>query len=507
MKKGKRAAALLLSFALFINSCNVVMANNSVSLSENTVVQSQEICAESSETVSQNSQLVENETVSENSQGPGMSTEEKDIMTEQDIESLETEVLDRGQASESPVSIGVNKTIVDTLSSGAGLWKTEKYYQFTIPQDGVIQITFSHELYESSVPGWTISLYDMSQSPNSFYNFQSTDGYTETATSVQIGLRKGTYQICVSTRGADEDTQFSMMVGYAASGSWEKEINDGWLQASSINPNQVYYGSLHGSKDEDTYIFHATADGVFQFLFEHPLYEGEDTAWELELYNHKQEKIYNFEASNGYTMSKSSAQIGLPAGTYYIKIKNYRGNCWNLTYTMNAMFQPSYNWEKELNEGWLSATPSAINTNICGSSASTKDIDYYSFYNDESRLVNIVFEHPLYEGYEHAWDITLYDQNQREILDMQSSGPMIGRTNSADVYLAKGTYYVKVEVFSSFYYEDFTYTLKFHTQPKVGTEVQIGNLKYKVMKNGFDGYVQCTGPKNKNITSATIKIR
>jgi hypothetical protein len=283
-----------------------------------------------------------------------------------------------------------------------------------------------------------------------------------------------------------------------------------FLEATAINVNTAVSDSIGYIGEDNYYKFTLTTPGVVRIVFSHPLYECVEGSsdWWICLYDSNREAIYGFDAKDGYTVSTYSPQIGLSAGTYYLCIEDFYASdeVMMMTYTFKIEYQVSSAWEKEFNDGWLSATRIELNTNVYGSLMQSYDNDYYVFYNDAYRCVKINFSHPQFEGDITGWDIYLYDANHNLIQLFDASNGYKTMQSGEIVCLPAGTYYVLVDLhLSNDYHRDSTYTLKVSAQPPVGTVVTYNGLKYKVARNGTKCYMQCIGPVSKSITKATIK--
>ena len=283
-----------------------------------------------------------------------------------------------------------------------------------------------------------------------------------------------------------------------------------FLAATSINVNTPVSDSIGYIGEDNYYKFTLATPGVVKITFSHPLYEcvSGGTDWWICLYNSSRETIYGFSAEDGYTANSYSPQIGLPAGAYYVCIEDFYApdDVMMMTYTFKVEFQGATTWEKEFNDGWLSATSITANTNIYGSLMQSYDDDYYIFYNNAPKCINISFSHPKFESSITGWEITLYNSNHEIIQSFNASDGYTVSKTGATVFLPMGTYYILVDLYlGNDYHRDSTYSLRVNTQPDLGTVVSYDGLKYKVAKNGIQCYMQCIGPVNKNIKTATIK--
>ena len=111
--------------------------------------------------------------------------------------------------------------------------------------------------------------------------------------------------------------------------------------------------------------------------FTHGYVERDWRYWQIDLYNSSYSKLEHY-GIGGKTVSYNSNQIGLTAGTYYLKI--YNDWYCDLEYGLKINYNASGVWEKEFNEDYLTATPINLNTTYYGSIQTDRsDADWYKF--------------------------------------------------------------------------------------------------------------------------------
>ena len=145
------------------------------------------------------------------------------------------------------------------------------------------------------------------------------------------------------------DISFNFRINYEVTNSWEKEYNDTYQVASAINLNEQYYGDLQYDYDVDWYKFTLPQDGYISMDFTHGYVERDWRYWQIDLYNSSYSKLEHY-GIGGKTVSYNSNQIGLPAGTYYLKI--YNDWYCDLEYGLKINYNASGVWEKEFNEDY-----------------------------------------------------------------------------------------------------------------------------------------------------------
>ena len=110
----------------------------------------------------------------------------------------------------------------------------------------------------------------------------------------------------------------------------EIESNDSVGTATVIDVNTQVSGSLSSDYDEDWYRFSLSTAGKASVTFKHGYINSSSTYWEIDLYRYNPSTgetalLTDFDSKGG-NLSLTSSMVGLPAGTYYIKISPYNNS-------------------------------------------------------------------------------------------------------------------------------------------------------------------------------------
>ncbi len=355
--------------------------------------------------------------------------------------------------------IDVNTPVSGSLSSD----EDEDWYHFSLSSPGKASITFKHGYLNSSNTYWEIDVYSYDQSTGdiSFLTDFDSRGSNLSLTSSAMGLPAGDYYIHIS-HYYYSNIPYTITASFTASSVWEREFNDSLQTASTIKVNTDNYGSLMSDSDEDWYRFTLPSAGKASINFKHSALSGGNTYWEIELYRHDtmtgETALLTDFSSNAGNLSLTSSTVGLPAGTYYIKVNHYYYS--NIPYTLTASYTASSVWEREFNDSLQTASTIKVNTAYNGSLMSDSDEDWYRFTLTSSGRASITFKHSALSGGYTYWEIGLYryDTTTGEtalLTDFSSKGGNLSLTSSI-VGLPAGTYYVKV---NDYYYSNIPYAI------------------------------------------------
>ena len=340
--------------------------------------------------------------------------------------------------------ISTNSTYTDYLHDSSDV----NWYKFTLSSSGYISLTFSHGYIESSSSYWTADICNSNQSYLASYSFY---GNNTSETTGNIGLPAGTYYIKIDSYRYS-NLNYYIKVNYSSSSVWEKEFNDSYSTADAINVNSYYYGSMRNDNDADWYKFSLSNAGSVSLSFAHNYIESSSTYWKIDLYNSSQSYLVTYDFYGNVT-SDTTGKIGLPAGTYYLKIYDYRYS--NINYNFKINYSSSSYWEKEFNDSYSTADTINVNTKYYGTTRHDNDVDWYKFSISKSGPVSLTFSHDYIESGSTYWKVELYNSSQSYLVTYSFYGNTTSAT-TGKIGLPAGTYYLKIY---DYYYSDMDYNI------------------------------------------------
>ena len=341
----------------------------------------------------------------------------------------------------------------------------EKYYKITVPSAGSLNVDFSHAYIESGNTYWKMQIYnDGNHEELAYYEFK---GNKISYSQQRFGVGSGTYYVKIY-KYSYSDIVFNFRFNYEATNSWETELNDTYQMADSINLNEQYYGSMQRREDADWYKFTTAQDGYISLDFTHGYIEDNDPFWQIDIYNDSYSMI-EYYRSGGKNVTSSGWQIGIPAGTYYIKVYNYYYS--DLEYGLKVNYNSSDAWEKELNDDYTTATSINLNTTYYGSiQGGRSDADWYTFISSGAGVYKFSFAHDYIEDNDKFWEVRIYNSLFEEEGSLCYRGN--NQDDSDDVTISgAGKYYVKI---TPYYTSRITYAFSITSH--------IHNYTYEVTK-------------------------
>jgi hypothetical protein len=371
---------------------------------------------------------------------------------------------------------------LDRAYSGKlGSSKDIDYYMFTLDNPGDVQVVFSHEStkYESTSKSWYVRVLDAEN--NEYQSMYSTG--SETEKSINLGLSEGTYYIRLESAWSYLDMDYNIQVDYNQGYYYEKEFNNTRALATNLEFNSNYIGRLGSSSDVDYYKFTLDSPGNIQADFSHDSTMKETTvsSWYVKILDSENNE-YRSMSSSGSDLDKKMS-IGLPQGTYYIKILS-ASEYLSKDYSLQVIYYKSNYIEKEFNNTLTSANELELDSNYTGRLSSSSDIDYYKFTLNDPGNAQLKFTHESTknETTSQSWIIRLLDCNNNEYYSVSSTGSEVEK--SIDIGLPSGTYYIKVQ--SGLYYIDMDYNLQISFTDNNYYEKEFNDAKFSANEVELD---------------------
>lgn len=344
---------------------------------------------------------------------------------------------DKSKATE----IGVNEEYGGALSSSDDV----DWYKFTVNDQGYFNVEFLHELLSNSSTYWQITLYD---STGVYFIDGSDDRFTvqgnKMLTTSNIGIKAGTYYIKIA-RSAFLDYNYSIKVNFTPTSNRELENNGDKNAATQIEINNPYYGSISTAADTDWYKFTVSEDGYFYVDFTHELFESGSVYWNIQLYDSTGIDFINGIDSKYTVYGKknlTTPSIGVPAGTYYIKI--FRSSHSSIDYCVKVNFTATSDWESENNGSKENADDIKLNKMYGGAIMASGDVDWYKFDVGENSEIAVSFSHNAYDSNSVFWIVDVMDSSGVKSLYSYNVRGSEANFSSEYITFSPGIYYIKV---------------------------------------------------------------
>lgn len=239
---------------------------------------------------------------------------------------------------------------------------------------------------------------------------------------------------------------FSFSNVFAAS----SDINN----ATVINPNSVTDGTFN-ERSSQFYMFELNSQANVSIEFSHSYIDYNYSIGRVYFYNSNNSIIYDMGFVGNNTGNYVMSPVGLPAGTYYIKIDSSTKESYSYSLKVNTNY--SSNWEKEFNETPLEANSISVNTNYYGSCVTSSDRDNFEFTLNNPGYISFDFQHSYVDYSYSIVSVSLYNSDNSELCSYRIDGNNTGTLESTPIGVPAGTYYFKVNSSTSY---QFTYEFK-----------------------------------------------
>lgn len=325
--------------------------------------------------------------------------------------------------------------------------EVEEQDEFTvnINSDSLIWIKFEHDNLTEDRNGWEIQIINSDSLVLCEFvsNWNKPESY-----SAKIGVPKGSYTITVSESGYHSNAQYVVSVFNEETLPCEIEQNNQVLSSTNIefetnNAVSTVYGNLAYGDDVDFYKFEMQNDGHISLKFEHRNLTYDDVCWHIEIWNENSVVLYEFN-SNMNRINILSPNIGLKAGTYYIKVEEAYTYSSEL-YAMSLCRIYGNNWENETNGSISNSKTIESGVVYFGSLKNDSDEDYYTFSCNKSGMYALTFKHELEDYDSVRWEIQVLDEQSESVLSqpITSNWNDLETRESFDLEEGK-VYYLKV---------------------------------------------------------------
>lgn len=219
-----------------------------------------------------------------------------------------------------------------------------------------------------------------------------------------------------------------------------KSNNYSFSEALAISVNRPVDGALD---DDNYYKFSLPQAGYVKVNFTHQSVNNANALWEIHLYD-DQYKQLQYRTSTGKERGTELTEVGLHAGTYYIKINGCSSSNWSTApYQLTVNYTAASNWESEWNDSFETADSIGLGTAVNGTIMEREDVDYYKITLPQAGYVKVNFTHESVNSSDRLWGIRLYNDQYEELQYRTSIGKERG-TELTEVGLAAGTYYVRI---------------------------------------------------------------
>lgn len=238
-------------------------------------------------------------------------------------------------------------------------------------------------------------------------------------------------------------------------------------RATKLRVNKAVSDHIKDKFDHNWYTFTLPADGYITLQVDHPVLDSEDFYWIMHLYEDNKRTAIPPGCCWKITGNQNelSAEIGLPAGTYYIEIEPHGKHLDTSEYTLRVNFTESDTCETERNDHFERADKITVNTDYTGCTMSDQDTDIYVVTLPADGCVTLQFTHPIFDSDGKYWYVKLYKSDGKTVVT-GCSWNIFGDNNllTSEKTLPAGTYYILI---SSYYCKrtTSTYTLRVNYEP------------------------------------------
>lgn len=330
------------------------------------------------------------------------------------------------------------------------------YYKVVLPKNGKLSVYMENDGESKKV--------QILRNDGTVFTELNTDSDKLGQATANVGLAKGTYYIYVGDYSG-YDVPYKLKATFTPSETIEKEKNETLREANSIPLNTKISGQLQYGNDKDYFKFTLPKAGNVTLSMNNAG-EYSKKGYLLMSNNYAVTQV----GTNPDFPGSVSNQVGLPAGTYYVKIADYDG--YFVPYDFTVKYVQSDFYEKELNDSFSKANPVGVNTKYYGTLQGGSDDDYYSLKLTKKDTVTVSMPNS-------GSDNDFYLKNSKgTILKQHRTDSSIKGERSVKATLNPGTYYIHIGNYDG-YDQRYSFSVRSSIQALSTKQVSIKNYKGK----------------------------
>ncbi|MBY6037169.1 hypothetical protein KUV80_10910 [Fictibacillus nanhaiensis] len=343
----------------------------------------------------------------------------------------------------------------------------DDFYKIYLPTAGNVTLYVKQK---SNVQWYTHIQNSKGEIYESLYTDDSelVEGYAK----VQVGLPKGNYYINISDSYNTDDIPYEIKTVFNKSTNYEKEFNNSLTAANAMNVNQTYKGSISNYYDTDVYKITLPSNGNVTLSMK----QSAGASWYAHIQDSKgniYEDLYTdySELVKGY----AKTQIGLPKGTYYIKVSD-SNNSYDLPYEIKASFTASTVYEREFNDNLTSANSMKLNKFYYGRLSNSSDKDIFKFIVPTDGNVSLYMKQLA----DASWHGHIQNSHGDVYTDLYTnSDDLVSGYASTKLWLKKGTYYFVMQDSFNSYDRPYEFKISMKSNPLSASKIKVYNNKGK----------------------------
>lgn len=284
-------------------------------------------------------------------------------------------------------------------------------------------------MQKDSLTGDTVFSYELQPTPN---KQQSKDMF----------VSAGVYYVTVEAK-RDDVEPYQLTITFASETNVELESNDIPANATAVELNTAYSGSLSDLKDVDYFSFTLDATSAVNVTFGTDGSGNKSAAYNFSVYSASDGSKLSAVSVPGNAQLAETGNLYLSSGTYLVQVT--KGNTYtNNEYILSINADQNGNMESEPNNTPETANTVPVNEDIHASIGQEGDVDCFTFTLDGNAVIQPRFTFKPTDSSSKTYVLTIMDTNRHELLKVSIGGKESTKV-IAPVALTAGTYTVKIE--------------------------------------------------------------
>lgn len=333
--------------------------------------------------------------------------------------------------------ISLNAETSNTIAERGG----RNTYRILVPEAGSLSLIWQAGDSAVSRTSYTVNLYRETLSSEAIISYELQPNPSRQQ-SKSMFMAPGVYYITVEARTSNAP-KYRLMMVLDADPYVELENNDTPANATSVEMNTAYSGSLLTSGDVDFYAFTLDQTSMVNVTLSIPGSGSKTTTHLYNITNAASDIKLSSVSVPGNAQLAETGNLYLSAGTYLIQLS--KGSAWsNDAYRLTVNVSQDGVMEAESNDTLETATAVPVNVDIHASIGQEGDIDCFSFTLEGDAVVQPRFTFAPTDSSSKTYVLTLLDSSRYELLKVNIGGKESTKV-IAPVALPAGMYFVRVE--------------------------------------------------------------
>lgn len=333
--------------------------------------------------------------------------------------------------------ISLNAETTNTISTKG----SRSTYRVLVPSAGRLGLMWQSGSKAVSRTSHTVTMYHGSLIGDEVFSYQLQPSSNKQQ-SKDMFVAAGIYYVTVEANIADAE-EYHLTITFDPETHVELENNDTYANATPVELNTGYSGTLSSAKDVDFFSFTLDATSAVNVTFGIPGNGNKTTTHTVTVLSRADGSKLSTISVPGNAQLSETGNLYLSPGTYLVQVAKGSTST-NDEYILTVNVDQDGVMESEPNNTPETANAVPVNEDIHASIGQEGDVDCFTFTLDGDAVIQPKFTFTPTDSSSKTYVLTITDANRREMLKVNIGGKESTKVITP-VALTTGTYTVKIE--------------------------------------------------------------